>query len=311
MSNSARVWNDCSAAQLCKGGVRVFFSRPLHELSFAVEAIPTGGKTTSVERLDTIGMLSRVAGDHNLAPLPRLGKRPFPTAVQLEQPFSFNEKKKTAEDDMKECKTEPEVLKAGDETASLDLLLCKNSPPHTRIVARPTVSHRRLVMPEHGGTMLEPPPVATVNRQCSSGLTAVNQIAGQIALGQIDIGIVIALRFPKSLSFELLSVFPSPAMQSNRGISGRVPGQLDASQPSRVLHHPQACMEFMDAAALPGGLGIYEAGRRIVFEFLPGATCGTWRLVSQPTFRSGADSEESSQWPRVISICGFVLSISP
>lgn len=32
-------------------------------------------------------------------------------------------------------------------------------------------------------------PIATVNRQCSSGLTAVNQIAGQIATGQIDIGI--------------------------------------------------------------------------------------------------------------------------
>ena len=32
-------------------------------------------------------------------------------------------------------------------------------------------------------------PIATVNRQCSSGLTAVNQIAAQISSGQIDIGI--------------------------------------------------------------------------------------------------------------------------
>lgn len=32
-------------------------------------------------------------------------------------------------------------------------------------------------------------PIATVNRQCSSGLTAVNQIASQIIAGQIDIGI--------------------------------------------------------------------------------------------------------------------------
>jgi len=32
-------------------------------------------------------------------------------------------------------------------------------------------------------------PIATVNRQCSSGLTAVNQIAAQITSGQIDIGI--------------------------------------------------------------------------------------------------------------------------
>lgn len=32
-------------------------------------------------------------------------------------------------------------------------------------------------------------PIATVNRQCSSGLTAVNLIAAQISSGQIDIGI--------------------------------------------------------------------------------------------------------------------------
>lgn len=31
--------------------------------------------------------------------------------------------------------------------------------------------------------------IAAVNRQCSSGLTAVNQIATQIVAGQIDIGI--------------------------------------------------------------------------------------------------------------------------
>jgi len=32
-------------------------------------------------------------------------------------------------------------------------------------------------------------PISTVNRQCSSGLTAVNQIAAQITSGQIDIGV--------------------------------------------------------------------------------------------------------------------------
>ena len=31
--------------------------------------------------------------------------------------------------------------------------------------------------------------VNTVNRQCSSGLTAINQVAMEIATGQIDIGI--------------------------------------------------------------------------------------------------------------------------
>lgn len=32
-------------------------------------------------------------------------------------------------------------------------------------------------------------PLNTVNRQCSSGLTAVNQIANEIIAGQVDIGI--------------------------------------------------------------------------------------------------------------------------
>ena len=31
--------------------------------------------------------------------------------------------------------------------------------------------------------------INTVNRQCSSGLSAINQIANQIRVGQIDIGI--------------------------------------------------------------------------------------------------------------------------
>lgn len=32
-------------------------------------------------------------------------------------------------------------------------------------------------------------PISTVNRQCSSGLTAINDIANKITAGQIDIGI--------------------------------------------------------------------------------------------------------------------------
>ena len=40
----------------------------------------------------------------------------------------------------------------------------------------------------HAGIPIETS-INTVNRQCSSGLTAVNQIANQIRAGQIDIGI--------------------------------------------------------------------------------------------------------------------------
>jgi acetyl-CoA acyltransferase 1 len=40
----------------------------------------------------------------------------------------------------------------------------------------------------HAGIPIETP-ISTLNRQCASGLAAVNQIAAQIKLGQIDIGI--------------------------------------------------------------------------------------------------------------------------
>lgn len=40
----------------------------------------------------------------------------------------------------------------------------------------------------HAGIPVETP-LNTINRQCSSGLTSVNQIANQITAGQIDIGI--------------------------------------------------------------------------------------------------------------------------
>lgn len=40
----------------------------------------------------------------------------------------------------------------------------------------------------HAGIPVETS-ISTVNRQCSSGLTAINQIANEISVGQIDIGI--------------------------------------------------------------------------------------------------------------------------
>jgi acetyl-CoA acyltransferase 1 len=40
----------------------------------------------------------------------------------------------------------------------------------------------------HAGIPIETS-INTINRQCSSGLSAINQIANQIRVGQIDIGI--------------------------------------------------------------------------------------------------------------------------
>jgi acetyl-CoA acyltransferase 1 len=47
--------------------------------------------------------------------------------------------------------------------------------------------------------------VNSVNRQCSSGLTAVNQIANEIKAGQIDIGIGTSLLLLCSTRFSLFN----------------------------------------------------------------------------------------------------------
>ena len=48
-------------------------------------------------------------------------------------------------------------------------------------------------------------PLNTVNRQCSSGLTAVHQIANEIKAGDIDIGIGEFQRIPKILENQFLT----------------------------------------------------------------------------------------------------------
>ena len=49
--------------------------------------------------------------------------------------------------------------------------------------------------------------INTVNRQCSSGLSAVNQIANQILAGQIDIGIGASIIISNSMFFVIDNAF--------------------------------------------------------------------------------------------------------
>ena len=56
--------------------------------------------------------------------------------------------------------------------------------------------------------------VNTVNRQCSSGLTAVNQVAMEIATGQIDIGIGKSESISEHIT-SMLTSFTPQALVSN------------------------------------------------------------------------------------------------
>lgn len=85
-------------------------------------------------------------------------------------------------------------------------------------------------------------PIATVNRQCSSGLTAVNQIAGQIATGQIDIGIGKSTHTVQR--FRLVSYSVRMMWCIGAGVEsmtfGYGPSAQPASYSSEVLSNPAA-----------------------------------------------------------------------
>ena len=97
-----------------------------------------------------------------------------------------------------------------------------------------------------------------------------------------------------------------------REISGCRPGQLDSTQPARVLRHPGAQLSFApfdphtaaplhDPAPANAAQRLKQSGaRRAVFETFPDGS-GSWRFVPNPQFL-GIDDE--GVWPRVVDICG-------
>lgn len=99
---------------------------------------------------------------------------------------------------------------------------------------------------------------------------------------------------------------------SMREISGCRPGQLDSTQPQRLLRHPSARLSFasfdphtvaplQDPSPANAAERIKQSGsRRVVFENFPNGS-SSWRFVPNPHFE-GVDEE--GVWPRVVDICG-------
>lgn len=80
-----------------------------------------------------------------------------------------------------------EILRASYSKANLDPILIEDVSVGNVLPPGGGAGAAR-VAALHAGIPIEAS-VNTVNRQCSSGLTAINQIANEIRVGQIDIGI--------------------------------------------------------------------------------------------------------------------------
>ncbi|VDC07693.1 unnamed protein product [Peniophora sp. CBMAI 1063] len=103
-----------------------------------------------------------------------------------------------------------------------------------------------------------------------------------------------------------------------RRISGCRPGQLDSTQPQRVLRHPLSVLSFgsfdphtaapqTDPAPANAAERLKQSGaRRVVLETFPDGS-SSWRFVPNPHFQGV--HEEGTHWPRVVDLCGeFVLT---
>lgn len=96
-----------------------------------------------------------------------------------------------------------------------------------------------------------------------------------------------------------------------REISGCRPGQLDSTQPQRVLRHPGAKLSFgsfdphtaapdHDPAPANAAERMKQSGaRRVVLETFPDGS-SSWRFVPNPHFEG---VHEEGVWPRVVDIC--------
>ena len=94
-----------------------------------------------------------------------------------------------------------------------------------------------------------------------------------------------------------------------RCLLGSTPGQLDPTQPSRVLHGDGWSLSF--ATLDPARIGEdapasteADGRRRIVIEEPPfGAGTPRYRLLPDAELEVGVESEGPS-WPRTVDICG-------
>ena len=101
--------------------------------------------------------------------------------------------------------------------------------------------------------------------------------------------------------------------KSGVGIHPCRPGQLDSTQPQRVLRHPASKLSFgtfdphtaapyHDPTPTNASERLKQSGaRRVVLETFPDGS-SSWRFVPNAHFEGV--TEEGTQWPRMIDICG-------
>ena len=100
------------------------------------------------------------------------------------------------------------------------------------------------------------------------------------------------------------------ALPHPRPLTGPHPGQLDQTQPLRVLRHPDARLSFASfhpqaASNVPpyNPLDGSSNPKRIVVETHPGGS-SNWRFVPRARLAEGVSDEGS--WPRLCDVLGYV-----
>lgn len=107
---------------------------------------------------------------------------------------------------------------------------------------------------------------------------------------------------------------PEPGPSTHTKISGSIPGQLDPTQPSRLLRQPRSTLSFaaFDPRAASAQQDVPDfrklsiqdelyRPKRIVVETAPSGA-SFWRFVPNARREEGVCDE--GQWPRVVVICG-------
>ncbi|KAI0930301.1 hypothetical protein AcV5_007057 [Taiwanofungus camphoratus] len=107
-----------------------------------------------------------------------------------------------------------------------------------------------------------------------------------------------------------------------RSISGTVPGQLDPTQPERLLHVPGSTLSFasfhpLAASSSQNTTSMRQSSinkdlyrpKRVVIETTPGPRGESfWRFV--PRARREESVENEGAWPRAVEICGEMIYCS-
>lgn len=130
-------------------------------------------------------------------------------------------------------------------------------------------------------------PINTINRQCSSGLTAINQIAAQIAIGQIDIGIGTCIS-----NFHLCSIF---TCEIGAGVESMTFGYGAGAQPDGFSDAVLSCQEAEDCL-IPMGI----TSENVASDF--GVTRQVQDEFAAKSFQKAADAQKAGKFPEIVPI---------